>query len=559
MFLTSEDKQRYYASREWAEKKSLVRARSGGTCERCRMAPMENTHHLTYARFGREMLEDLQGVCVPCHEFISNKSSVDPRNADSSGQGIATTKFVTGIAGSGKTEREKRRSEGDPKSMQLTATTGVAAVHAGVTTWWTALGLRPDTIDDRFVNGRMFDFMDELSEDHRLLAIDECSMLDGRHLDMLVKTADRIIAERDRDFGVELIGDFCQLGTIKGPGNPGARYCFEADCWPRFDKNTEKVAGNWRHSEENFINALSLLRRGDGRAAVDLIKNNVTWKSCVDMRFQGTVMFATNDECDRFNERRFIEIDEKVQTFNSRRSGKQAAEWRRHVPESLDLKIGAYVMVLVNDTEKDPLCPTCEANNEYDEDRYKEDSSYRAMLRQRRAVWTCARCGNRWRPRSKFRWVNGDCGTVVEFFENQVRVRLARNDQEHWIEYAKNEFVTKSEYLKEFDRKQCDDARRTGRELPDVSVWLRERSAWLRGSVEFMPLRLAYASTVYKSQGLTLTGPIQICIRHQFFSKEGMVYVALSRASRSDNLVIVGDADMLVRRTKVNPMVRRWL
>lgn len=69
---------RYLASREWAVLKVKVRQRSGGICERCRMAPHEETHHVTYERIGRERLEDLQGVCHRCHQFVSGKSDSDP-------------------------------------------------------------------------------------------------------------------------------------------------------------------------------------------------------------------------------------------------------------------------------------------------------------------------------------------------------------------------------------------------------------------------------------------------------------------------------------------------
>ena len=77
--MNREERFRYYASREWALLKERVKARSGGICERCGNSPHYATHHLTYVRFGHESLEDLQGVCDPCHEFLSGKSSFDPR------------------------------------------------------------------------------------------------------------------------------------------------------------------------------------------------------------------------------------------------------------------------------------------------------------------------------------------------------------------------------------------------------------------------------------------------------------------------------------------------
>jgi len=72
------DYQEYLASRDWALLKNKVRERSGGICERCRQAPYQSTHHKTYARIGRELMEDLLGVCNPCHEYLSGKSDHDP-------------------------------------------------------------------------------------------------------------------------------------------------------------------------------------------------------------------------------------------------------------------------------------------------------------------------------------------------------------------------------------------------------------------------------------------------------------------------------------------------
>lgn len=72
------DYQRYLASREWSLLKEQVRKRSNGTCERCHLADHQDTHHLTYERIGRESLNDLLGICRPCHEYLSGKSDFDP-------------------------------------------------------------------------------------------------------------------------------------------------------------------------------------------------------------------------------------------------------------------------------------------------------------------------------------------------------------------------------------------------------------------------------------------------------------------------------------------------
>jgi 5-methylcytosine-specific restriction endonuclease McrA len=76
--MNNEDWGRYRASREWAIRKREVTLRSGGICERCRVRPQEHIHHVTYARAGQERLEDLLGLCRPCHQYESGFSDIDP-------------------------------------------------------------------------------------------------------------------------------------------------------------------------------------------------------------------------------------------------------------------------------------------------------------------------------------------------------------------------------------------------------------------------------------------------------------------------------------------------
>lgn len=76
----------YLASREWALRKRSVRERSGGVCERCKMAPHTETHHLTYQNLGKEPLTDLLGVCRGCHAFLSGRSDLDPASVSLEGE-----------------------------------------------------------------------------------------------------------------------------------------------------------------------------------------------------------------------------------------------------------------------------------------------------------------------------------------------------------------------------------------------------------------------------------------------------------------------------------------
>ena len=110
--------------------------------------------------------------------------------------------------------------------------------------------------------------------------------------------------------------------------------------------------------------------------------------------------------------------------------------------------------------------------------------------------------------------VNGTRGVVVEVSCKSVRIRLV-NHQEVDIEYVR--LVNED-----------DD----------------------RMSVTFMPLRLAYAITIHKSQGMTLDA-VEMDLGSSIF-EYGQAYTALSRARSLDSIRIV---DVKAKSFKTHPRV----
>lgn len=68
----------YLNSPEWKSRRQAVRERCKGICERCSKYRVDEVHHLTYAHVFKEPLEDLQGLCRPCHSFTHGNSGIDP-------------------------------------------------------------------------------------------------------------------------------------------------------------------------------------------------------------------------------------------------------------------------------------------------------------------------------------------------------------------------------------------------------------------------------------------------------------------------------------------------
>jgi hypothetical protein len=106
---------------------------------------------------------------------------------------------------------------------------------------------------------------------------------------------------------------------------------------------------------------------------------------------------------------------------------------------------------------------------------------------------------------------------------------------------------------------EYDDMVRENGEPPRQVVMLREpRPTWITGWITYFPLRLAYATTVHKSQGLTLD-TLQLDLTPGFLAQPAMMYVALSRCRTPEGLVLVGSPDQVVAKTKVDPRVMAGL
>jgi hypothetical protein len=88
----------YLMSDAWKEKRTKVRRRARGWCERCKWRKRVDVHHLTYERVPNEPLSDLIGVCRPCHRFLHGRRSTDPAIPEFSKEEVRLARELTQMA-----------------------------------------------------------------------------------------------------------------------------------------------------------------------------------------------------------------------------------------------------------------------------------------------------------------------------------------------------------------------------------------------------------------------------------------------------------------------------
>lgn len=423
--------------------------------------------------------------------------------------------FITGQAGTGKTHSIKERIRQEPDFARLTASTGIAAVNLGGDTKTIHSELKffnEDSIRNAYDRGNLQENIAYLAcKGYKNIALDEGSMFSSIMLDYIVEAVADVNEFTQTEMGVIVIGDFLQLPPIPNQQLAGAewlkqankksgQYAFKANCWPFFQENVTKLNKIWRQDNPEFIEVMNLLRAGRGRQAVDLLqKMGIKFQVKMNKDYEGTTLIAVNKGVDEFNKERLDKINAKPICVSPIRRGTQLKEWDNQIPLNLWLKDGAYVMILANDVPN-------------------------------------------------FRWVNGDCGWIRGYnkITDSFQVELVRTGQVENIKRVKR---------KNLSDKEPDSSYNSSMFQVELDY---DTGNWVVGTIEYHPLRLAYATSVHKSQGLSLD-KVQIDTKERFFGAPAMSYVAFSRARTPENLVIVGSPSDLANKVCISKEVEEWV
>ena len=397
--------------------------------------------------------------------------------------------FLCGSAGTGKSSLIQIFKEKYQGNCVVVAPTGVAAINVEGQTIHSFFMLPPGLLVPDNLEMIPWPRKREVLRQINCIIIDEISMVRSdmfAAIDLRMRQCARGSAKRMPFGGKQVIvcGDFFQLPPVVADdveddwlqANLGGEYAFQTPLWKETDFKIAILKTSFRQKDDlQFLDMLDSIRHGDLSSKKTIVDGEeldaveALNRLCTPDKIMPRVpirLCTTNREAHAVNSAARAQIDSPPVTFQAQIRGKfNEADYPTEA--ELVLKKGCRVMVLKN--------------------AHKPKGS-------------------------GFFYVNGDCGTVVDIKEDheasRVRV-LFDNGTDAWVSCAE---WKNTKYVMETDRF-------TGKKI------IRQDEI---GCFTQIPLRLAYATTIHKSQGMSLDY-VDVKLGNGCFA-HGQLYTALSRA-----------------------------
>lgn len=416
--------------------------------------------------------------------------------------------FLTGRAGTGKTYLLEKIKARYPGNVVLTATTGVAATHIHGVTLHSFAMMSPHSVSHPKAHlkriGRNRGAIARFRNTD-LLVIDEVSMMSPAQFRLLDRQCQILRGQAGVPFGgiqLLLCGDFLQLPPVPERGkklSPAeAVYCFETKTWTDAGIQCIQLTHCFRQSEDpRFASILDGIRVGKCSPADERTIQDRSG----DFDTEPINLVCKNATADGINSRRLGELRGPTREYRARDA---YYKLRRGLGEYKDLLEALGAAVALNK----PL-PSALRTCLFPETLALKRGA-RVMLLRNMEVDGVRLC-------------NGSMGTVDMLGPDEVLVRFDSCDRVLSIREDR------------WSRCWADEVSRNWRHRLAVRTQI--------------PLRLAWAISIHKSQGMTLERA-RVDLR-QVFEKH-QVYVALSRIQSLEGLSVQG----FRRRTiRVDPRV----
>jgi ATP-dependent DNA helicase PIF1 len=459
--------------------------------------------------------------------------------------------FVTGSAGTGKTELLKRITDywnSIDHKYAITASTGIAAINICGKTFHSFMWLRPEdeepdvtaeSIVQRLSKSKFYKYYLSIMTNVQTLVIDEISMLGPS---ILEKSSDvlKIVRRCGEPFGglqLVLVGDFFQLPAVKAP-----KFLFELDFFKQCVSSTETLTEVFRQKDTSFIELLGHMRTGtltesdhellESRVGADISRFGIV----------PTELWSTNKDVDQLNNDKLTQIKTPIVTFKSYHGMKSPSGFQQTAMDKFikDMHIAAAVD-LKGPLDGGPSGPSDIGGT----GTQTGPQTGSAPCGAQSGPQTGAPCGAQTGAQVMLTYnlnterglVNGSRGVIVGFEAAPDMKCVSTTFFDEYDGFTDKAFVRQVPMPKV--RFLCDGHPVTIL-VPYVCISRKSAMEGLKTKATcyawIMPLKLAWATTVHKSQGQSLDC-VKATLDKSIFA-DGQAYVAVSRARTLEGLTL---------------------
>ena len=448
--------------------------------------------------------------------------------------------FLTGSAGSGKTYTLNQyidylRARRVP--VAVTASTGIAATHMNGTTIhsWSGIGIKDELSDRDLTNLSRKQFLADRLKDTAVLVIDEISMLHAKQIN-LVSQVLKHVRKNDKAFGgiqVVVAGDFFQLPPIGSKGESNReKFAFMSEAWldAKFHicylSEQHRQVSDAANGGLDLDDILNQIRRQEVTFE-SIAALEATFDQNVDIK--RTRLYTHNLNVNKINDKELAALDGEMMRFEATSTGdsKLVETLKKTVrtQDDLTLKVGSKVMFIKNNTELGVSNGTMGELIGFAAVKIDDSKDGNDVLIEDDDI---------------------DSGS-----DSDEDVADARDNTKANKSAAKKD-KEKPKTKKPTTQKMPVVRLNSGREvIAEPEEWIIEdETGEVLASYEQVPLCLAWAITIHKSQGMTLDAA-EIDLSRTFELGQG--YVALSRLKSLAGLQLLGMNDMSLQ---LDPLAR---